>query len=57
MHANCAQDAQAMVDELNFMLRPEVMMISELGAGMGALTGPGALGVGWYVPSGEESHD
>jgi len=55
MHAACEQDARELADDLKRVLHPEVLLIGALSAGIGASAGPGALGVCWYLPAGEEA--
>lgn len=54
VHAACLEEAQRLADELNFVLRPEVLFVGDVSIGVGAVSGPGGLGVCWYIPSGEE---
>jgi DegV family protein with EDD domain len=49
MHAACAPDAQALADQLREALNPETILIGQVGAGVGANSGPGAIGVCWYA--------
>jgi DegV family protein with EDD domain len=53
MHADCEADARKLADEVNFVLQADVLLVSALGAGIGAAAGPGALGICWYVPPAE----
>lgn len=50
MHAACETEAQDIADDLQRVLHPEIVLVSSLGAGVGASAGPGALGVSWYYP-------
>jgi DegV family protein with EDD domain len=47
-HANCLDDAKRMANELDFVLKPEVIFIGEVSIGVGAVSGPGGFGVCWY---------
>lgn len=53
MHAQCEDEARGLADEIEAALTPETMIVTELGAGVGAVAGPGALGVCWYAPKSE----
>ncbi len=50
MHAACEADARDIAGDVERLLKPEVMLVSPLSPGIGATTGPGALGVCWYAP-------
>ncbi len=49
-HAVSQAEAQRVADDLRDALSPEVLLLCEIGPGLGVHTGPGALGVCWYVP-------
>lgn len=42
--------ASQMAAELRAALDLDVLMVTEVGAALAAFTGPGALGISWYVP-------
>jgi DegV family protein with EDD domain len=50
VHANCPDDAKRLADELDFVLKPETMFVGMVSVGVGAVSGPGGLGVCWYAP-------
>ncbi len=50
MHAVCKDEAQQLTEELRAALAPDVMLVGELGPAIGVHGGPGALGVGWWIP-------
>jgi DegV family protein with EDD domain len=49
VHAASAHDAQHLADDLSEAIHPDVLVLGEVGAGLGVHTGPGALGVCWWV--------
>ncbi|MCC6905407.1 MAG: DegV family protein [Anaerolineae bacterium] len=49
-HAAVPIQAQRLADELDEEIKPETLFVSEISAALGTHTGPGALGVGWYIP-------
>lgn len=50
MHAACEEDARSLSEQIRAAISPDILIVSPLGAGVGAVAGPGALGVCWYVP-------
>lgn len=51
VHAVSEQAAQQFASALCDELQPEVFLLGEIGPGLGVHTGPGALGVCWYIPA------
>lgn len=49
VHAASAHDAQHLADDLDEAIHADVLVLGEVGAGLGVHTGPGALGVCWVV--------
>lgn len=54
MHAMCEDDARRLADGFRETLKPSDIVIAEIGPAVGMNTGPGALGVCWWWPEGEE---
>ncbi|MBN1310964.1 MAG: DegV family protein [Anaerolineae bacterium] len=52
MHAACEAEAQQLANELQYKLNPEVLLFTEIGAGVASLMGPGTLGICWWSPRG-----
>lgn len=50
VHAVCLEEAEHLAGGFRETLQPEVLFVSEISLAMAVHTGPGALGVGWYVP-------
>jgi DegV family protein with EDD domain len=47
-HALCLDEANWLRDELSAVLKPEIMLVSEIGSAVGTHAGPGVVAVGWY---------
>jgi DegV family protein with EDD domain len=50
MHAVCEDDAKQLAESIKRKLSPDALTIAEIGPAVGAHTGPGAIGLAWYVP-------
>jgi len=55
VHADCLADAERLAGELDFVLKPELLFVSEVSIGVGAVSGPGGLGVAWYIEPAEDA--
>jgi DegV family protein with EDD domain len=55
MHAMRLDGAKDMIEELKKKLDPARIALAEVGPAVGRHTGPGTLGVCWYIPSGDNS--
>lgn len=51
-HAQCADEAQALLDDLCDALHADQCLFAELGPAIGTHAGPGTLAVGWTIVSG-----
>lgn len=49
MYGNCEAEAIMLSKDIGGKLRPETLLIAEIGATVGVNTGPGALGFCWYA--------
>ncbi len=50
VHAVCEAEAHQFADGLQAELKPDVMLVGELGPAVGVYSGPGALGACWWAP-------
>jgi DegV family protein with EDD domain len=49
VHANAPEDCQALMDEVNALLLPDDIFMTEVSPVIGTHTGPGTLGLGFYT--------
>ncbi len=50
VHSASEEEAKKLGEELKAIVKPEVFMIGELGPSVGTYTGPGVMGITWWVP-------
>src|SRR5574341_1786733 len=50
LHGDRESDAKTLAEELRGVLKPDVLLIGEVGAAISTHGGPGSLGVTWYAP-------
>jgi DegV family protein with EDD domain len=50
IHSACEKEAKRFADECCQAVRPEVFIFEEQGPALGVYSGPGAIGVYWWVP-------
>jgi DegV family protein with EDD domain len=49
LHANSPDDAQLLLDEFTALIKPEESFITEVSPAIGTHTGPGTIGLCWFV--------
>jgi DegV family protein with EDD domain len=50
VYSVCEDDARKFADELHAIAKPDVFILGELGPAIGVYSGPGAVGLNWWIP-------
>jgi DegV family protein with EDD domain len=50
VHAAAEEEAKKLAEDLQTAIKPALLLITELGPSVGSYSGPGALGITWYIP-------
>jgi DegV family protein with EDD domain len=50
VHAAAEEEAKKVAEDLRTAIKPDLLLILELGPSVGSYSGPGAIGITWYIP-------